>query len=409
MSTETIKQKFYGWRMVVGANLVDFFSAGFGFYIYPIFALYLIEEFSLTVFIVNLTFSITIAAAGIYSPFMGYVLDKFSIKKVVSVGAMVFGFGFILLSFTQNFYQFLCIYALLIALGMVIFGNLSTSKLISNWFNDQIGVALGYASIGLSLSGVILPVIAEFLIESFTWRVAYFIFGLFALFICSFFAFKFFIDAPEDVNQLPDGKEVLETKLQNSNINILSFNEILSNNVFRVLTVIFTLQFTANLGVYTQIAIVARDLELSPVSWIVAFAAFNAAVGKIIFGKLLSILEARKTILISLFFHGFGILLLIFSSNISMILVSLMIMSLGLGGNIPLMNSTFAIAFGNTNFGKARGLASPFMVPFQIIAAPLSGLLYDTYGNYTFAFSIHVVLCIIAGIVVLFLHLPDRK
>ncbi len=409
MSTQTIKQKFYGWRMVIGANLVDFFSAGFGFYIYPIFALHLIEEFSLSIFIVNLTFSITLAAAGIYSPFMGYILDKFSIKKVIAIGAIIFGFGFILLSFTKNFYQFLFIYGLLIALGMVIFGNLSTSKLISNWFNDKIGTALGYASIGLSLSGVILPVLAEFLIESFEWRIAYFIFGLFALLICSFSAFKFFIDAPEDVNQLPDGKKALENKIENSDINILSFNEILSNNIFRILTVIFTLQLSANLGVYTQIAIFARDLELDRVSWIVAFAAFNAAMGKILFGKLLSILEARITILISLFCHGFGILLLIFSSNIIMVLVSLMIMSLGLGGNIPLMNSTFAIAFGSTNFGKARGLAGPFMVPFQVIAAPLSGWFYDTYGDYAFAFSIHVVLCIIAGIVVLFLHLPDRK
>ena len=38
MSTETIKQKFYGWRMIVGANLVDFFSAGLDgvLYIYKI-------------------------------------------------------------------------------------------------------------------------------------------------------------------------------------------------------------------------------------------------------------------------------------------------------------------------------------------------------------------------------------
>jgi hypothetical protein len=52
---------------------------------------------------------------------------------------------------------------------------------------------------------------------------------------------------------------------------------------------------------------------------------------------------------------------------------------------------------------------TPFMVPMQIIAAPLSGWLYDTYGNYSLAFSINVVLCIVAGIFVLFLNLPNRK
>ena len=92
-----------------------------------------------------------------------------------------------------------------------------------------------------------------------------------------------------------------------------------------------------------------------------------------------------------------------------MLLLAVMTMGLGLGGTIPLMNSTFAIAFGNTNFGKARGLVGPFMVPMQITAAPLSGWLYDTYGNYTLAFSINVFLCIMASIVVLFLKLPNKQ
>ena len=144
-------------------------------------------------------------------------------------------------------------------------------------------------------------------------------------------------------------------------------------------------------------------------SWIFSLAAFHAALGKIVFGRLLDYLGARKTIWISLLCHGLGIATLIFAQNLYMLLFSVMIMGLGLGGTMPLMNSTFSIAFGNVNFGKARGLMTPFMVPMQIIAAPLSGWLYDTYGNYSLAFSINVVLCIVAGIFVLFLNLPNRK
>ncbi len=44
MSTETIKQKFYGWRMIVGANLVDFFSAGLAFYAYAVFFGFIQED-----------------------------------------------------------------------------------------------------------------------------------------------------------------------------------------------------------------------------------------------------------------------------------------------------------------------------------------------------------------------------
>ena len=107
-----------------------------------------------------------ILAAGIYSPVMGIILDKFPIRKILTIGAFFFGLGFILLSTAQSFIQFLIIYGTFVALGVVIFGNLSTAKLISNWFNEKIGTALGYASIGLSASGVIIPPIAGEIIKS---------------------------------------------------------------------------------------------------------------------------------------------------------------------------------------------------------------------------------------------------
>ena len=411
MSTDSIKQKFLGWRMIISANFIDFISGGLAFYAYAVFFSFIQDEFSASRFLVSLTVSVMILTAGLYSPLMGYILDRFSIRKVLTVGAVIYGLGLTLLSVVQSFYQFLFIYGALVSLGMVIFGNLSTSKLISNWFRDKIGAALGYAAIGLSFSGVIIPPIAVFLISNFTWRGAYFIFGIFVLVVCSYCAYKFIIDKPEDVNQHPDGKIDIDTSEEVTKSETITFNEILSKRVFWILTIIFTLQLSANLGVYTHIPIYSQDLGFSPIqaSWIFSVAAFNAALGKIIFGNLLDRLGAKKTILVSLFLHGLGIATLIFADNLSLLLFSVIVMGLGLGGTIPLMNSTFAIAFGSSNFGKARGLVGPFMVPMQITAAPLSGWLYDTFGNYTLAFSINVVLCIIAGIVVLFLNLPNRK
>ena len=411
MSTDSIKQKFLGWRMIISANFIDFISGGLAFYAYAVFFSFIQDEFSASRFLVSLTVSVMILTAGLYSPLMGYILDRFSIRKVLTVGAVIYGLGLTLLSVVQSFYQFLFIYGALVSLGMVIFGNLSTSKLISNWFRDKIGAALGYAAIGLSFSGVIIPPIAVFLISNFTWRGAYLIFGIFVLVVCSYCAYKFIIDKPEDVNQHPDGKIDIDTSEEVAKSETITFNEILSKRVFWILTIIFTLQLSANLGVYTHIPIYSQDLGFSPIqaSWIFSVAAFNAALGKIIFGNLLDRLGAKKTILVSLFFHGLGIATLIFADNLLLLLFSVIVMGLGLGGTIPLMNSTFAIAFGSSNFGKARGLVGPFMVPMQITAAPLSGWLYDTFGNYTLAFSINVVLCIVAGIVVLFLNLPDRK
>jgi MFS family permease len=412
MSSEFNKEKFFGWRMIITANLIDFISAGLAFYAFTaVFSGFLLEEFSTSRFLVSLTISVLLASAGVFSPIMGFFLDRFPIRKILAIGAILFGLGLILLSTVKNLTQFLLIYGTLVASGMTIFGNLSSAKLISNWFKEKIGTALGYASIGLSMSGVIIPPIAVFLISIVGWRNTYLIFGVFVLIVCSILSFIFVIDKPSDVNQHPDGNSIKDIEIETQIVKEKTFLEILAVRSFWLLVIIFSLQITANLGVYTQISLFAQDLDYSPLqaSWIYSVAAFHAALGKIVFGKLLDYLGPRRALWISLLCHGLGIATLIFSQNLYTLLFSVSIMGLGLGGSIPLMNSTFSIAFDNVNFGKARGLAVPCMVPMQIVAAPLSGWFYDIYGNYTLAFSINVFLCVLAGIIVFFLQLPERK
>ena len=71
-----LKQKFIGWRMIIGANLVDF-SAGLAFYAYAVFFSFIPNEFSASRFLVSLTVSVTILAAGIYSPLLVMFLINF--------------------------------------------------------------------------------------------------------------------------------------------------------------------------------------------------------------------------------------------------------------------------------------------------------------------------------------------
>ena len=64
MSSEVNKEKFFGWRMIISANLVDFISAGLAFYAYAIFFGFIQEEFSASRFLVSTTVSVMILAAG---------------------------------------------------------------------------------------------------------------------------------------------------------------------------------------------------------------------------------------------------------------------------------------------------------------------------------------------------------
>jgi nitrate/nitrite transporter NarK len=44
-------------------------------------------------------------------------------------------------------------------------GNLAVAKLISNWFDKNAGRALGIAAVGISFSGVVLPLVVDPLLD----------------------------------------------------------------------------------------------------------------------------------------------------------------------------------------------------------------------------------------------------
>ena len=404
-------KKFYGWKIVGVGALINFFSIGLPFYAFSVFYIHLQEEFNAGRFLISSTLSILIIAGGVFAPICGHLVDRYSIKNILSLGSLLFGLGLIALGFCQNYYQFLIVYGTILSLGITLFGNLSTAKLISFWFNKKNGSAMGYAALGISLSGVFIPPIAVYLIGIFDWRITYMIFGIFVIVFFLPFCRSFIINKPSEVNQNIDGIEPLDEDSSKVEGKIMNFWSIVKVPAFWILIIIFSLQFCANLGVYSHIFPYVSDLgfDIKKAGYAVSVGAFGAALGKLVFGKLIDIFSARITLWISIIIQGIGILLVSSSSAYSLLLLSVLIMSLGLGGTVPLMNILFSKTFSSINFGKALGLAVPFMVPIQVIGGPLSGWLYDTYGNYDLAFSLNAGVCFIAFLFVFMLNVPSDK
>ena len=404
-------KNFYGWKIVWAGALINFFSIGLPFYAFSVFYIHLQEEFNAGRFLISSTLSILIIAGGVFAPICGHLVDRYSIKNILSLGSLLFGLGLIALGFCQNYYQFLIVYGTILSLGITLFGNLSTAKLISFWFNKKNGSAIGYAALGISLSGVFIPPIAVYLIGIFDWRITYMIFGIFVIVFFIPFCRFFIINKPSEVNQNIDGLEPLEENSSKIEGKIMNFWSIVKVPAFWILIIIFSLQFCANLGVYSHIFPYVSDLgfDIKKAGYAVSVGAFGAALGKVVFGKLIDIFSARITLWISIIIQGVGILLVSSSSTYSLLLLSVLIMSLGLGGSVPLMNILFSKTFSSINFGKALGLAVPFMVPIQVIGGPLSGWLFDTFGNYDLAFLLNAGVCLIAFLFVFMLNVPSDK
>ena len=83
----------------------------------------------------------------------------------------------------NSYWSLLTIYLTILALGSIMMGNLAVAKLISNWFDKNAGRALGIAAVGISFSGVVLPLVVDPLLDLVGWRNVYVIFASVILFI----------------------------------------------------------------------------------------------------------------------------------------------------------------------------------------------------------------------------------
>ena len=174
--------KFFGWRMVFTGLAVEFTVIGFLFYSFPIFWPYLISELGMTERQLGMVTAFYFIPVAILAIFVGRALDKYSVKNFMMIGSMIYAVGLFSLSFINSFWSLITIYLTILALGSIMMGNLAVAKLISNWFDKNAGRALGIAAVGISFSGVVLPLIVDPLLDIVGWRNVYVIFNKIILF-----------------------------------------------------------------------------------------------------------------------------------------------------------------------------------------------------------------------------------
>ena len=411
MEDSSKKNAFFGWRMVGIALFADFCVVGFAFQSYPVIQLVLAEEMELSRFLATLTIPGFMLISAITMPVVGKLLDSYSIRTVLIYGSFVYGLSLISLYFVNSYTAFIIIFVLPIALGASLMGNLSVSKLVSRWFREYTGRALGIAALGVSFSGLVMPNLTNYLLIdlSLSWREAYLYYGLFTL-IINAPLFKFLVvDNPEDVDQLPDGKTQNDKQdLADTDGEDWTLKQLLNDRNFWVLSFVFALQFCAMMAVLAHITFYASERGWAEqAAWIFSMYAVPAMISKLVFGWLIeNKMDARLAVSTSLIIQLVGTLLILVSESSNQLSLIIALFGFGGGAALPLSNILFNKVYTRKSFGFSRGTAQPFISVLQVSGTPVVALMFDSYGNYQNAFLFLCSLLVLATIIIWFLRMP---
>ncbi|MFQ5513252.1 MAG: MFS transporter [Myxococcota bacterium] len=419
---------FYGWRVVAVTFVTHFVSVGFIFYSYGAFFKALAAEFGGSRLSVSVGLSIMQLVTGLFAPFLGRMLDRGSIRHIMTLGALLMGCGFVLCARIAELWQFYAVLGTLLAVGAAMLGGLAGSTLVANWFIARRGTALGVATMGISLSGLIMAPLATRLIATYGWRLTFVLYGVVVLVGVLPLAWLAIVNRPEDLDLLPDGspdpaRVAPRDALPEPVLPLAPGDQIIDHPArlewstlgalrdgnFWAIVVAAALNFCAMGAVLVHIIPHATDIGFSPdrAALVLSCMAGAGVIGKLLFGWLADRASVRLGFSLSSLLQAFGVFLLLDARGLGALLLSGAIFGLGMGGLVPLWGALVGAAFGRFAFGRVMGLMSPCMLPIQMLGVPFAGYVYDLRGSYDLALWIFIGLYAASLLTILRLRLPD--
>ena len=165
--------------MVVSASSVGLFLH-FGSLLVNAFGVMLTslcDQFGWTRGQVSLGFTLATLTAMVTMPLTGWLTDRLGARRPILICSTVFGALYASLALLTP--QLWHLFAIFLLLGLVGPGTSAVphASLISRWFTERRGLALGVAMCGTALGGVIWPSATQGLLDRFGWRNTYAISG----------------------------------------------------------------------------------------------------------------------------------------------------------------------------------------------------------------------------------------
>ena len=417
MPPQDASTAFHGWKIVLVSFLALFVSVGFGFYSFGAFFVALTEEFGGGRTGVGVGLALFGITNGLVAPFLGSALDRGHAKRIMFWGAWLLALGLLLTAAVRNLIQFYLVLGTLLSLGAALIGGVTASTLVANWYVRKRAMALGIATMGISLSGVVMAPVATRLISLVGWRGTFVIYGGLTLLFVIPAVRRWVIDRPEDIGLHPDGDVTspvagwAPAQATSSPARHRHWTEPLRSRNFWVIALVVSMNFCANSAILTHIIAHGMDLGFPPLraSYGLSIIAAMGVLGKVVFGWIGDRLSGRGALWLAIGLQASGSTGLLQAESYTALLSAAAVFGLGMGGMMPLWGTLIGACFGRRSFGRVMGLMSPILLPIQILGVPFAGYVYDRSGTYDLAFAVFVCMYLSAMLVLFLLRTPSRE
>ena len=330
----------------------------------------------------------------------GWVVDRFGPRRLMLAGILMAGGALVGLGAVSTLGLFYVCY-LLNALGYVCGGPLPNQVLLSRWFDENRGKAMGFAYLGIGVGGAIVPLAATWLTAHFGWRAALQVLGV-AMVVIALPVAWFVRDAPEGAaGRAAPAPTPVRSDALGPVLRAPAFYLLLVGSMCSIGAVGGTMQ---NLKLFLSLDLHLTQLHVAQIASLVLV---GSLVGRLLMGYLADRWPRKQVMILIYVIVAAAIPLLFVADRAWARPAFALLFGIGLGGDYMIIPLMAADLFGMRTLGRLLGIVLTADGVAEAVAPMLVATIRDRTGSYAGGFAVLIGLAALGATAVALL--PSRR
>lgn len=407
---------FYGWWVIIACALVAVLAST-GRYSFTMFLPVLLEDLGWTRAMLGFGLTLHMWVYSIMAIIAGILVDRYGARVIMVTGGMFILLGLVLASTMAALWEFYLYYGVILALGVAMTLSVPAQATARKWFTKKAGLAIAFASGGISVGIGVVALVAPPLIGAYGWRSGWVYLGISLGIAIALLAGIIVRKDPESMGLLPDGgfahsgvgSEALD---QSSPIEeIWTLREALATRSYWCILFGYGLVGINYIGIIGHMAAWGTDIAkasqipleegMALIKMSVFLLALVSVIGGFIGGPLSDRIGRKPVFTISLFLSAVMSLYAMVVSSLTGVIMVGLLSGLFMGLSVPLWSAYLGDIFGRASLATLFGLLTFTLGILGGSGSVIFGWIFDLTGSYRWAWFLAAVTTFIIIILIL--------
>jgi len=329
--------------------------------------------------------ALVVTLMGLLAPVVGRAINRWSIRRVTSIGLGVLAIMFLLASLATSAWQFVAVFGVLGGVAAACLVVVPPTTLINNWFIEQRGKATGIVMIPFLVMAM--PPVAAAAISAVGWRPT--VIGLALVVLLLLPLTRLIVDRPADVGQTALGADAAAAHpAATSTGDGHDASHPMREPAFWAVTYCGGVVAGAGVTMSTHLVPFATGAgySLQSAAFLLTIMGAAGMVGGVLFGLIADRIGGARAL--GLMCLAQAVLWPALLSGVGYATLAMLVAGIGLcvSAILPVVATLCGNVFRSRSFARVIGLYSIGAMPFGLLMPVIAGWMFDLTGSYRAVF-----------------------